>query len=333
MPDIAVRCNASTAWGMGHVLRQRHLAGVLRGKGWNVAFFIPPHVPSKTLLELAGFSVHTVQAETGLPEGARFDGVILDMKDTDAAFITGLRAHADKIVTFEDLKGGRNKVDLLIDCNLEEAENAKVEPGVKTLFGLPYSVLAPEFAEFNQKEKIFPEKIETLLVSMGGTDPKHLTVRLAEILSQAGKDLAVTFLAGPGYKDREALETATAARPRFHIEPGTDKMAELIHAHDAIFCAGGVTLHEALACGTPAFAISQVPHQEDKARGLAAKGACLNLGRADSFDPGKIPELLKLKREERETLSRKGKQCIDGRGIHRVATAIEELLEGKNQTG
>ncbi len=329
MPEIAIRCNASTAWGMGHVLRQRHLAGVLREKGLGVRFFIPQHAPSITLLEKAGFTVEIVDADCGLPESGdrHFDLVILDMKDTNAAFIERLRTQADKVVTFEDLKGGRNRVDLLIDCNLDEKENERVEPGMKTLFGLPYSVIAPAFAEFNQKEKTFPERIQKLLVSMGGTDPNRLTTRLAEILAQADANLAVTFLAGPGFEDREALEKTAASRESFAIVPGTNEMAKLIFAHDAIFCAGGVTLHEALAVGTPAFVVSQVPHQEEKARGLEEKGACVNLGLAHNFDPEKIPPLLNLKKEERETLSQRGKQCIDGRGIHRVAEAIEGLIE------
>ena len=332
MPEIAIRVNASTAWGMGHVLRQRHLAGVLREKGNAITFFISPHAPSKTLLENAGFLVHTVKADCGLPEGGgkRFDLVILDMKDTSVDFIAKLRAHAEKIVTFEDLKDGRNKADLLIDCNLKEEANASVESGVKTLFGLRYSVIAPEFAEYNSKDKTFSGGIEKLLVSMGGTDPNRLTTRLAEILLQCSPELAVTFLTGPGFEDRGTLEQTVAATPSFHIVPGADRMAELIFAHDAIFCSGGVTLHEALAAGTPAFVISQVPHQEEKALGLEEKGACVNLGLADNFDAAKIPQLLKLKKEELEELSRKGKKLIDGRGIHRVATAIEELIKGKD---
>ena len=98
------------------------------------------------------------------------------------------------MVSFEDLGEGRNHVDLLIDCNLGE-ENSVGLP-VQTLFGYPYSVLAPEFETLHSKKRELNGSIESVLITLGGTDPHSLTSLLADKLLQIQPNLSMTLLAG-----------------------------------------------------------------------------------------------------------------------------------------
>jgi UDP-2,4-diacetamido-2,4,6-trideoxy-beta-L-altropyranose hydrolase len=328
MANIAIRCKASFTTGMGHVYRQLHLAKVLRERGMEIRFFISDHPPSIDLLKAANFSPEIVGKEEGLPKeaDAYFDLIVLDLQDTTQEYISSLRLRAKKIVSFENLGAGRNCVDVLIDCNLDPNESLKVKPEVKPLFGLPYSLLGVEFDEYHQREKIFSPVMDSLLVTMGGTDPNNLTLKLAEVFRQWKKQIAITFVVGPGFKETETLKALTSSMRSVQILRNASNMAELLFNHDAVFCSGGVTLHESLAVGTPAFVINQVTHQQAKTRPIERLGAVMDLGLPEDFDPKIIADILEISKNQLESMSRKGKTLVDGKGIYRVADAIQSAI-------
>ena len=105
------------------------------------------------------------------------------------------------------------------------------------------------------------------------------------------------------------------------------EMAQTLFSHDIVFCAGGVTLHEAMAVGTPAFVINQVQHQADKANRAEILGAALNLGMTDSWAENRLPEILRSSRKTLEKTSQAGKIMIDGKGLKRIVNAIEQPLK------
>lgn len=328
MTKIAILCKAGFSTGMGHAYRQVRLGKILRNRGMDVTFYISDHPPSIELLQKEKFLPKIVAKEEDLPgEMDTFcDLVILDIQDTKKEFIKALRKHSRKVMSFENLGEGRNLVDLLVDCNLEPEEAQSVPQGVKTLFGLPYSVLAEEFGQFHQRKKVFSKSLESLLVTMGGTDPNHLTLKLAKFFLQSKKKTSITFVAGPGFKETQALIQLASSINCFQVLRQADNMAELLFNHQAVCCSGGVTLHESLAVGTPAFVINQVVPQQEKSRPLEKRGAAIDLGLAKDFDPQKISRIWELTQDQLETMSRKGKELVDGKGIYRVADEISALI-------
>jgi len=328
MTKIAILCKTGFSTGMGHVYRQARLGKLLRSRGMDIQFFITDHPPSIKLLHGEKFFPKTVGEEEELLRrmDTNFDLVILDIQDTKKEFISALRKRSRKVMSFEDLGEGKNLVDLLVDCNIEPGEAQGVPQGVATLFGLPYSVLAEEFGLYHQRKKVFSKILKSLLVTMGGTDPNNLTLKLAKYFLQLNKQPIITFVVGPGFKGTEILKDLTAPMPSFQILSNAGNMAELLFNHEAVFCSGGVTLHESLAVGTPAFVINQVVPQQEKCRPLEKLGAAVDLGLAKDFDPKKISHILDVTQDQLETMSRKGKELVDGKGIYRVADEISTLI-------
>jgi UDP-2,4-diacetamido-2,4,6-trideoxy-beta-L-altropyranose hydrolase len=328
MYKIIVLCKASFLTGMGHVVRQIHLGRVLRNRGMDIEFFVTDHQPSIELLRRENFSAKIVTKVEDLPGelNATYDLALLDIQDTKKDFIGAIRERARKIMSFEDLGDGRNHVDLLVDCNLEPEQARHLKPPVKALFGLPYSVLAEEFGSYHQQKKIFSESLEALLVTMGGTDPNNLTMQLARCFLQSRKKTAITFVAGPGFKETPALIQLASSVDSFKVLSQPGNMAELLYHHQAVCCSGGVTLHEALAIGTPAFVISQVMAQQEKTRPLEKRGTAIDLGLAKDFDSDKISIVWKLTKAQLESMSAKAKELVDGQGIVRVADEVIALL-------
>ena len=308
---------------MGHLVRQTHIAKILRNRGAEITFFIPNYPPAQVWLDRCQFPRKTMNDPLALTEKETgpLDLIILDIQDTPSAFIRKIRQNKKPVVSFEDLGEGRNHVDLLIDCNLGE-ENSVGLP-VQTLFGYPYSVLAPEFETLHSKKRELNGSIESVLITLGGTDPHSLTSLLADKLLQIQPNLSITLLAGPGCKNIPALKDRQSETVK--LLESTSQMAQTLFDHSAVFCAGGVTLHEAMAVGTPAFVINQVSHQVEKADRAEKQGAAMNLGMAESWNESRLPEILKSRPETLEKMSLAGKNLIDGKGLKRVADAIELL--------
>jgi spore coat polysaccharide biosynthesis predicted glycosyltransferase SpsG len=321
MAKIAIFCKASFSHGMGHLVRQSHIAKLLRDRGNEITFFIPDYSPAQLWLDQCGLPHQT---SSGV-EQVSSDLIILDVQDTTAAFIKKLRQDKKAVVSFEDLGEGRNHVDLLVDCNLDEEKSVPLT--VKTLLGHNYAVLAEEFETYHSKPHVFKNPIESVLVTLGGTDPHSLTPTLAEKLLHIRPGLSITLLAGPGNGNILALKNLVSKNENVELLESTSEMAQTLFAHDIVFCAGGVTLHEAMAVGTPAFVINQVKHQADKANRAEKQGAAINLGTADSWDENRLPEILQSSPKTLEKMSQAGKNMIDGKGLKRVVDAIEELLK------
>ena len=259
MAKISIFCTASFSHGMGHLVRQSHIAKILRNRGNEIIFFTPDYSPAQLWLDQCGLS-HQTSTDA---KQVSSDLIILDVQDTSAAFIKNLRQDKKAVVSFEDLGEGRNHVDLLVDCNLGEEKSAKLP--VQTLFGNNYAVLAEEFDAYHSKPRVFKNTIESVLVTFGGTDPHSLTPTLAEKLLHIQPGLSITLLAGPGNENIPALKYLANKHEKVKLMESTSEMAQTLFVHDIVFCAGGVTLHEAMAVGTPPFVIIQVQHQADKA--------------------------------------------------------------------
>ncbi|MEE3346573.1 MAG: glycosyltransferase [Nitrospinota bacterium] len=328
MAKIGISCKTSFPQGMGHLVRQTHIAKILRNRGAEITFFIPNYPPAQVWLDRCQFPRKTLNDPLALTEKETgpLDLIILDIQDTPSAFIRKIRQNKKPVVSFEDLGEGRNHVDLLIDCNLGE-ENSVGLP-VQTLFGYPYSVLAPEFETLHSKKRELNGSIESVLITLGGTDPHSLTSLLADKLLQIQPNLSMTLLAGPGCKNIPALKDLETQNETVKLLESTSQMAQTLFDHSAVFCAGGVTLHEAMAVGTPAFVINQVSHQVEKADRAEKQGAAMNLGMAESWNESRLPEILESRPETLEKMSLAGKNLIDGKGLKRVADAIELLTSG-----
>jgi spore coat polysaccharide biosynthesis predicted glycosyltransferase SpsG len=159
---------------------------------------------------------------------------------------------------------------------------------------------------------------------LGGTDPHSLTSLLADKLLQIQPNLSITLLAGPGCKNIPALKDRQSETVK--LLESTSQMAQTLFDHSVVFCSGGITLHEAMAVGTPAFVINQVSHQAEKAGCAEKQGAAMNLGMAESWNENRLPEILKSSPEILERMSQAGKSLIDGKGLQRVTEAIKATL-------
>ncbi len=329
MPSVAIHCKASISDGMGHIYRQINLANELKKQGWDIFFYIPNFAPAIDLLTRAEFTLVITDPESSIAEylDKFYDFVILDIQDTTDSLVYSVKKCTRYIASFEDLGAGRNHVDILIDCNLAPSETKSLPSYTRGLLGPDYSVLHPDFAYYHTQSRNFGASSQSVLISMGATDPKNLTLPLTSFVLQEKHGLKITVLIGHNANITPDLNKLSNQFKLLNVLDPISNMAQMLWEHDVVICSGGVTLHEAMAVGTPAFVVNQVAHQQTKARFVEKSGAAINLGIGTQYDVKKLREALDFKKPKLESMSLKAKQLIDGRGLYRIIDAINKLIK------
>ncbi len=328
MTQISILCKGSHQEGLGHLHRQIHLANSLKSAGINVTLFIKDYMPAKNLLKTNQLKFQIVEElyTSSQKDLINSNLIILDINDTKSDFIQNLKSKA-KIVSFEDLGDGRSYVDILVDCNITPVKPLSDVENYLGLFGLSYTLIDPAFKNFHQKEKIISKNINSVLITMGGTDPFNLSEPIARSILTHYPNLDLTILKGPGFKNQESLKSLNQNFSKVKVEGPIASLAEILFNHDLVICSGGVTLHEALCVGSPTLVISQVEQQSKIAQSIEQKGATYFLGSANNWNENDLIKKLSLSSNQRKQMSETGKRLIDGKGLERITHKIISILE------
>jgi spore coat polysaccharide biosynthesis protein SpsF len=320
-------CHASKKIGMGHFIRQLQVAEEMNSRGYKVTFAVSDYNPAVTLLEEKKiFYIKSKKMPFEVKPEYEADIVILDISNTDANFIKSLRKNGNKVVSFDDLGTGRDHVNILVDSNTDPSDYSKA----RSLFRLKYVIVNNRYSAFRSLEKVVPRKIERVAISMGGTDPKSIGPEIANFLVKSGMDFKIDLILGAGFNDKdnkpESMNFIRNNGSKCNIHRNLPDLAEILFNADIIFCAGGITLYEACAVGTPAVVISQVEHQQQKALRVQNRGAAVNMGMwRDDVLAKLVPTINFLDSSKRKQMSIAGKRMVDGKGLQRVVNEIEKL--------
>src|SRR5262249_23388266 len=142
-----------------------------------------------------------------------------------------------------------------------------------------------------------------------------------------------TVVVGSAFPHGEALArlVATSTAPVVVRRDLPTLLPEFRRA-DLAVVAGGLTMYEALATGTPSLALCQEAwHQPFLAAWCAERGAMVALGQGTAADEGDVAaaiDALARDPDRRAALSRAGQVLVDGSGTRRVAARMRALASG-----
>ncbi len=212
-------------------------------------------------------------------------------------------------------------VDLFIMPTLVKEWQRHPHEAKSALLGPSYMTLDPVFEA--EPEPIHGRTRDVLL-SLGGADRSHATLRVLRAL----EGLSATVVIGPGFNhDQEVRRLASALR--INVEEKPSGLRPLLICHRIVISAGGNTLCEAAASGTPALVAWEDPHERAAGTALEEAGGALVLGQGIALQPDKVRE--EIDRALRtpgllDSMARAGRRLIDGKGAHRVVDAIRERM-------
>ena len=178
--------------------------------------------------------------------------------------------------------------------------------------GCSYVPLRKEFS--NLPEKDIRDSIDTVLLMSGGGDQYHVLKQFAKVL----RDHYDT--------DYDELVKTYEHDSRVHIHKSVNNMIEYMKKADVAVSAGGTTLYELSACGTPTLTYSFTDNQLDNVRKFQEDGLMRYLGdlRTDNVTDNLLSAMDEyMDSSLRRKLSEGLQKLVDGKGAGRI---VEKMM-------
>lgn len=340
MTRIAVlRADASLKVGGGHVYRCLTLADAMTDAGWRCIFACMRGTCEAAPVLRRGrhefFEIDTPDESARLRQlqPAGIDLLVVDNYRLDAGFETACRPLARRIMVLDDGPGRRHDCDILLDPNLgaqSAAYHGLVPHHCSLLTGPSYALLRPQFLGARQKalaRRASGGPARRLLISLGATDPSHVTSRV--VAATAGLPLQIDVVLGSASAQEQAIrELASRLGLAMRVHVDVTDMAALMSAADLAVGAGGSTSWERCCLGLPSLIVVLAENQRDIAASLDRAGAALDLGTAETLTNEKLTAALQMLYQDktrRSAMAERAAAICDGDGTRRV---MEVLANG-----
>lgn len=340
--NIAIRADAGYNIGMGHIMRCIALAQALMEEGCHVCFITRHDLSIEAVVKRrldSNVDVISIEGHDDLNNELEqlsdiirqyaIDVLVVDHYGADQAYLIEAKKMVDELVSIDDLNLFAFPSDIVINGNIyaPDMEYKSIYGNTKFLLGPRYLLMREEFR--NLPKRCAKEKVERILVTMGGSDLMGLTAKTLRALRGIGSDIAVDVVMGAAFKNKDAVEMEVSRMSNVNLLYDVDDMAELMLKADLAISAAGSTLYELAACGVPTIALVQADNQVAGAEGMAKAGCAVNLGWGDKVDIIRLSETIRKFVDDialRRDMVRIGQQLIDGYGAQRCAEEIYDAV-------
>ncbi|HWR45768.1 UDP-2,4-diacetamido-2,4,6-trideoxy-beta-L-altropyranose hydrolase [Sporomusa sp.] len=361
MLNIAFRVDGGRNVGMGHMMRCLSLANAFRRNGHKICFFSKldegvekakrenydvirlPSVDHKTEGFFYGNPADLsaeAEAVIALLANHQIDILVVDTYNVSGEYLLTLQSHVKKLVYIDDINKFLYPVDIIVNGNITGAymEYRQYREQQVLLLGPAYNMIRDEFCKM--PPRTVSVQVEEIMITTGGTDPYNLTGRLLALLLQHKKLQTLRFnvLVGSGFTNNEYLINLSQEHKNVVLYANSavannspnitySEVSAIMLRSDLAISAGGSTLYEFAACGTPTLAFVLADNQEFIVHKMEELGYVKSIGWYNQLDDGQvINALLNLMSDygKRKEMSRKGQKLVDGKGTERIVRSVIE---------
>lgn len=191
------------------------------------------------------------------------------------------------------------------------------------LLGTKYVPLKKSF--WNCKAKNIFQKAENILILTGGSDPYNVS---GQLLNALNKDefKSIDIICGMYNTNYASLVEMYGQYKNIKFHRAINNIEEYMQKADIAISAGGTTLYELCACGTPTISYAFADNQLDNVRQFQEDGLIDYAGDVRCNDIAENVNLYLKKYQDdwqlREKKSEKMQKMVDGKGAMRLAEAL-----------
>ena len=239
------------------------------------------------------------------------------------------RAGLKLLVVDDDGRAERYVAEIVLNQNPQATQRLYPHrgPSTRLLLGPEYVLLRREFAMWRVWKREIHAPARRVLVTLGGSDPDNVTLRVIEGLMAAPEFEAQIVVGGSNPHLEQLREAMSGSRLGLCLVHNPGDMAALMAWADVAVAAAGTAGWEMAFMGLPALLIVLAGNQEPVASALVGAGAALSFGPAGTLSAEDIRNKLRGLASSHETLekmSTRGRALIDGRGAERAVAAMLE---------
>ena len=332
MDKIVVITDGNTQIGLGHVYRCLTLARELRKRNCHVSFFTKSQEAiskienenfSLTRIENIWDSEHIINAI----RNKLIDLIIIDSYIVSFEYLQDIKNHTKKIMYIDDLVKFRYPVDIIVNGSAlgDYADYYKYDTQQLVLSGVKYNLLREEFRDLPIRN--INNQVRRLLLTNGGADPNFITKKFLEFICNEKRlmELVICVVVGNAFMRKEEIYDFAKKNGNIEVIDAPKRMSELMLKSDIAISAGGTTLYELCATGTPTIAYLTSETQRAIVDKMKETNCLECIGMYSQVDEHILNNsILKLSKgyEQREKLSKAGQSLVDGRGAIRVVNEI-----------
>ncbi|AGB42116.1 pseudaminic acid biosynthesis-associated protein PseG [Halobacteroides halobius DSM 5150] len=349
MKNIAFRVDGGPTIGMGHLMRCLALATAFPDEV-DIFFITKEEKSVEKLLQEYNINLITISSNLDYKEEIeklkeivikyKLDTLITDSYQIDQNYLLELKKTVTKLISIHDFAPFVFPSDIMINGNIyaPSLDYHSLNGNTDFLLGTDYTLLREEFT--NLSRQVIKDQVENILITFGGSDPLELTDRVLATLNQIDSNLIdqdklhLDIVVGPGFSNLEKIiEEVQESKFEVALHFNITQISQLMLKSDLAISAGGSTLYELAATGTPAIVLLQADNQILAAQTMEEKGIIINLGFWDKTKEEKlVATLIDLMKKPklRYQMSRKAQSLVDGQGIKRC---VERILSDSVSNG
>lgn len=339
---VLCRVDAGPKRGLGHLQRCLALADALKARALQAVFVGPRLGDVRDIIEERGHGFGPVdlaesEAGTGRDASAVIRAareyqcrmVVVDSYDIDNGYLQALRTAGLFVVVLDDFALHPFAAHIVVNggAAARALSYSSSSGDTRFLLGPQYALLSSVFEKTDKR--IISPSVHRILLSVGGSDPHRALPRMLQILDAVQMPFVIAVVVGP-FVDGLGGLAGEQYRHEVDFVRAPQDLQDLMLNADLAISAGGQTLYELAATGTPTVAVEVFDNQAVNIRHLAAKGVvreggCITDGDFDQRLPATVTEVIGDK-AARAQLSSAGQLLIDGCGAGRVADEIIRSL-------
>ena len=330
---IYIRADMNEIIATGHIMRCLSIADAAKEQGKETIFITADEKPLE-MLQSRGYEPIILytdwdsmeeELEVLLPLIKRMgvSKLLVDSYQVTEKYLRTLEEHTE-VFYLDDLDAFEYPVSNVI-CYANyysQLSYGNYKGNTKFYLGTSYMPIRRVFQ--NCKPKLIKEKIENVMILSGGSDNYHMIENIAELFKE-NDILQADIICGAFYPDFEGLKEKFAGYGNLHFYQNVSNLEEFMEKADLAISAGGTTLYELSAKGTPTISYSFADNQLKNVRQFDEDGLISYAGDVRVDDVyGNIYRLYRKFEDSklRKACSKKMQKVMDGQGATRIAALL-----------
>lgn len=333
MKRIGIRADGNSHTGMGHIMRCLVICKEFTRRNIEVVFLVKYDEKLIEILNENKVRYEIIKSEDLSNEAEivcdfikklKLDGILIDSYWISNEYLQQIYNNTNLLISIDDNNLYEYPSHIILNANIyaQDINYKLINPNTKLLLGRKYAILREEFTK--EPPIIIKDKVENILVTMGGCDINNYTPTVLESISKVNAQINV--IVGPQFKNIELINNISLNNKNINLIYNPKSMKDIMKKNDIAISAAGTTAYELAVIGIPTILICQAENQENIVRKTQELEMMINLGDFKKVEKKEIYDsLLYLinNKSKREDLSR---NCTKNVGRKGVVNIVDEII-------
>ncbi len=318
LPSLVILTEGDAARGLGHVVRCSAYAEGWRARGGEVRWILDGDDRAAGMAAETG-PVRRQPWQSGpLPDIAPDEVALVDSYALSQDLAEVVLCRAYRTVFIDDLGCLAYPGGLVVSPAVQRADRADRAGTAEWLMGPHWQPMRPAFGTVPKRPAVSGE-VRRVLVTLGGTDVRSLGARVVSVVRRVLPEVAIDVI-GPALAEPGMTG---------HLDCDAAEVARLMAQADLAISAGGQTIFELAACGTPTVMIAVAANQ---AANLALWPSLAGFEVAGTWDDPDLDQQIAravmalVPPERRAAVTTRAQQAVDGRGVDRLLDRLTAVV-------